>query len=245
MRLLLVILMMATSAEAQTAVDAASPLVAIGDLDPTIVVEARYSGDHNFIGRPIRGYEAPKCLLTREAATALVAVHRELRDFGLGLKTYDCFRPQRAVDHFVEWAADLSDQRMKAEFFPEVDKSELFAEGYIADRSGHSRGSTVDLTIVPFPTPAVREDESLPVDCRLPADERRRDDSIEMGTAYDCFDPLSHTASRAVSDEARANRLLLKLVMEKHGFVNYDREWWHYTLADEPFPDRFFDLPVR
>src|SRR5690606_12124201 len=193
----------------------------------------------------VTGYEAPKCLLTPAAARALAAVQAELRVFRLSLKTYDCYRPQRAVDDFVRWAQDTADTRMKAEFYPAVAKQNLFRDGYIAERSGHSRGSTVDLTIVPLPVPPqpeYRPGEPLR-DCR--SADRYADNSLDMGTGYDCFDPLSHTANPAVDAEAARNRLLLRLVMEKHGFTNYANEWWHYTLRDEPHPDTYFDEPVR
>ena len=231
----------------QAAPSFSDAFVSITDVDSTIVVEARYYGAHNFIGRRIVGYEAPKCLLTRAAATALAAVQSELRPYGLGLKTYDCYRPQRAVDDFVTWARDTADMKMKAEFYPAVDKRHLFRDGYIAERSGHSRGSTIDLTIIPLPPPAqphYRDGDRL-IDCRRPAGERFADNSIDMGTGYDCFDPLSHTANAAVGPGARRNRLLLKALMEKHGFRNYAQEWWHYTLVGEPYPETYFDVPVR
>jgi D-alanyl-D-alanine dipeptidase len=221
--------------------------VSITDIDPTIVVEARYYGSHNFIGRRITGYEAPKCMMTREAATALAKVQADLRAFGLGIKTYDCYRPQRAVSDFVAWARDTLDTKMKAEFYPLVDKRNLFRDGYIAERSGHSRGSTIDLTIIPLPAPPQAEyRDGMPlVDCRRGVAERFRDNSIDMGTGYDCFDPQSHTVNPNISAQARVNRLLLKSLMEKHGFRNYANEWWHYTLNAEPFADTFFDEPVR
>jgi len=237
----------ATSAPPATSAAPASPLVSVADVDPTILVEARYFGPHNFIGRRITGYEAPKCLLTAEAARALAAVQAEVRAFGLTLKTYDCYRPQRAVDDFAAWARNAADTAMKREFYPEVDKARLFEEGYIAERSGHSRGSTVDLTLVPLPAasqPEWRPGQPL-VDCRAPVAQRFADNSLDMGTGYDCFDPLAHTANPAVGAPANRHRLLLRAVMEKHGFTNYTQEWWHFTLRDEPFPDRYFDLPVR
>lgn len=241
MRPLILALLLATPLSAQSD----PTFVSIIDVDPTIVVDARYHGEHNFIGRPIAGYDAAKCLLTPEAATALARVQDDLRPFGLGLKTYDCFRPQRAVDEFVRWAADPDDARMRLEFYPAVDKSALFAEGYIAERSGHSRGSTVDLTIVPLPADRAEPATRTPIDCRVATGDLAPVGSLDMGTAYDCFDPLSHTANPEISPEARANRLLLKTLMEKHGFTHYAQEWWHFTLADEPHPDRFFDVPVR
>lgn len=184
--------------------------------DPLILVETRYAGDHNFIGRKIDGYKVGKCYLTKVAAEKLVAAQKELRAQNLSLKVYDCYRPQKAVDHFVRWAKDLKDTQMKKEFYPIVAKENLFSDGYIAEKSGHSRGSTLDLTI----------------------------DGLDMGSPYDFFDPISHTVSLKVTGKAMENRLLLKRVMEKHGFVNYDKEWWHYTLKGEPYKDRYFDFDV-
>lgn len=227
--------------------NAARPLVSIQDVDSTIIVEARYFGSHNFLGRPVAGYEAPLCLLTEPAAVALAAVHAELRPLGLAVKTYDCYRPQRAVDDFVAWARDTADTAMKAEFYPRVDKRDLFSDGYIAERSGHSRGSTVDLTLVMLPAaaqPEYRPGQQLSA-CTLPAGRRYLDNSIDMGTGFDCFDVLSHTENPDVGPEAAGNRLLLRAIMRKHGFRNYELEWWHFTLRDEPFPDTWFDLPVR
>jgi D-alanyl-D-alanine dipeptidase len=222
-------------------------LVDVRTLDSTIVVEARYYAAHNFMGRPVAGYEADKCLLMREAAEALARVQAEVRAYGLGVKAYDCYRPQRAVADFAAWARDPTDTRMKAEFYPDIDKSTLFELGYIAERSGHSRGSTIDLTLIPLPPPVqdlYREGDVL-VRCTAVAGERFRDNSLDMGTGYDCFSELSHTANPRVGALAQRNRLLLKSVMEKHGFTNYAQEWWHFTLVDEPYPDRYFDVPVR
>jgi zinc D-Ala-D-Ala dipeptidase len=223
------------------------PFVSISDVDSTIIVEARYFGSHNFLGRPVAGYEAPLCLLTRDAAVALAAVQDELRTFGMSLKTYDCYRPQQAVNDFVAWARDTADTAMRAEFYPRVHKRDLFSDGYIAERSGHSRGSTVDLTIVTLPPaeqPAFVPGQPL-VSCTEPAGRRFADNTIDMGTGFDCFDPLSHTANPAVGPVAARNRLLLRSLMDKHGFRNYAREWWHFTLRNEPFPDTYFDRPVH
>lgn len=206
----------------------------------------RYFGRHNFVGRPIRGYREPVCLLTREAARALVPVQRKLKRHNLQIKVYDCYRPQRAVDHFVRWAKNRSDNRMKREFYPRVAKGRLFADGYIAARSGHSRGSTVDLTIVR--RPAGRQARFRPaarlVPCTAPRSRRFRDNSIEMGTGFDCFDRRAHTLNPNVTGRAKRNRLLLKRLMNRHGFRNLAEEWWHYTLRREPFPDTYFDFPV-
>jgi len=191
-------------------------------LVPGLVVELRYAGSHNFVGEPITGYERPACLLTREAANALALVQRDLQSHGLALKVFDCYRPRRAVAHFVRWALDVADVRGKAEFYPDIDKRNLFALGYIASRSGHSRGSTVDLTLV-------RTDGS----------------ELDMGTRFDFFSPKSWPSDRSVSREAREHRATLAAAMGRGGFKPYDKEWWHFTLRDEPFADRYFDFPVR
>ena len=190
---------------------------------PGLVVEMRYVTDNNFVGRPIDGYEKPLCLLTRQAAQALAAVARDLEPRGLKLKVFDCYRPQRAVAHFVRWARNLGDVAMKAEFYPRVDKSTLFRDGYIAARSGHSRGSTADLTLA-----------------------RRSDgQELDMGTPFDFLSPRSNTSNPNVSAAARKNRALLAAAMGKRGFRPYDKEWWHFTLRGEPFPETHFDFPVR
>ena len=199
------------------------------------------------MGRPVHGYSAAHCLLTKQAAEALAKVQAELRAQSMSLKVYDCYRPQRAVDDFVAWASDLDDLKMKDEFYPKVDKSMLFREGYIAKKSGHSRGSTVDLTVVPIPVPPeapYKEGQEL-VACYLPAGKRFEDNSVDMGTGYDCFDPLAHTNNPEIVGVQRKNRQLLKSLMEKHGFRNARTEWWHYTLVNEPYPTRYFDFEIR
>ena len=222
-------------------------IVDLHEVAPDIAHDIRYFGEHNFIGRRIRGYHAPKCLLTQRAATALAAVQQELAAHGYGLKVYDCYRPQRAVDDFVAWARDLDDQAMKPEFYPRVDKRDLFRDGYIAARSGHSRGSTVDLTIVPMPTPEQpRFDANAPLQsCERFQTKRYADNSIDMATGYDCFSPLSGIGNPEVNLRARANRQLLKVLMEQNGFSNLPGEWWHYTLRDEPYPDTWFNFLIE
>jgi D-alanyl-D-alanine dipeptidase len=221
--------------------------VDIQQIIPDILLDLRYATSYNFVGKPIDGYRAPVCYVTRSTAEALREVQKELAPMGLSLKIYDAYRPQRAVDHFVRWAKDLSDTLMKAAFYPDVDKSRLFAEGYIASRSGHSRGSTVDITIVPLPAspPSAYSPGDSLCDCRAQLSRRFPDNSLDMGTAWDCFDPLSHTANPEIDGQQRANRLLLKTLMEKHGFRNYEKEWWHFTLVNEPFPDTYFDFVVE
>jgi D-alanyl-D-alanine dipeptidase len=206
----------------------------------------RYATAYNFVGRRIDGYREPVCILTRRAAKALRRAQDALEPEGYTLKVYDCYRPQRAVDHFVRWSRNGS-RRMKREFYPRVDKSRLFDEGYIARRSGHSRGSTVDLTLVELPAdpqPVWTRREFGLVSCTAPRRRRFPDNSVSMGTGYDCFDPRSHTLDARIRGRARKNRLLLKRTMEAAGFEPYANEWWHFTLRDERYPDRYFDFPV-
>jgi D-alanyl-D-alanine dipeptidase len=197
--------------------------VDVASIAPDLIVEARYASAHNFVGQPIDGYDKPLCYLTRPAATALAQVVADLEPRGLTLKVFDCYRPVRAVAHFVRWARSLRDQSMKAEFYPQVDNSTLFRDGYVATHSGHSRGSTVDLTI------AGRADGK----------------ELDMGTPFDFFSPRSRPSDRSVSAAAQANRALLAQAMRKRGFRPYDKEWWHFTLRHEPFPQTYFDFPVR
>ena len=221
--------------------------VSLHDVDPSILLDVRYFTRHNFVGRRIRGYRAPMCILTRAAAKGLARVQAAVVEQGYTLKVYDCYRPQRAVDDFVRWARRLRDERMKREFYPRVEKSRLFADGYIAERSGHSRGSTMDLTLVALPArrqPRWRMRTFGLVPCFAPTDRRFPDNTIDMGTGYDCFDTLAHTLDPRVQGVQRENRLRLRSAMEAAGFTNYENEWWHYTLDDEPFPDTYFNFPV-
>ncbi len=200
--------------------------VYVEDVIPNVKVELKYYSSHNFIGRPIKGYLKPRCILTGKAAEALKEVEQDLNAFGLGLKIFDGYRPQRAVDHFVEWAKALDDTKMKEEFYPNVKKGNLFKEDYIAARSSHSRGSTVDLTIVSI-------------------NGASRGVELDMGSAFDFFGPESWPNSLRVSPNARAHRMLLQLLMKKRGFKPYSKEWWHFTLKDEPFPNTYFNFPVQ
>lgn len=213
---------------------------------PGLQVDMRYAGAHNFIGKPIAGYEAPRCLLTSRAARALAQVQRALKPMGLGLKVYDCYRPQRAADAMLAWSRRADDQAMRDEFYREVDKSELFDKGYVASRSGHSRGSTVDLSMVELGSSIPREPAGSPLrDCRAAAGARAPDNSLDFGTGYDCFSVASHPDSPLPSAQARANRLLLRTLMMRAGFAPLATEWWHFSLVDEPYPDTYFDFPVR
>lgn len=246
LRLFLLLLALVAAPATARSSDLPEGFVRLHSLAPTIRHEMRYAGSHNFVGRPIAGYDAPDCVLTRPAAEALAAAARELAPQGLGLKVYDCYRPARAVAAFVAWAKDLSDETMKPEFYPRVPKSELFARGYIAEKSGHSRGSTVDLALVRLeqaPAKPWRPGDPL-ADCALPAGQRYADATLDFGTGYDCFDVKAHHGAAGIAAEATANRETLKALMQRHGFRPYAEEWWHYTLAGEPFPDTYFDFPV-
>jgi D-alanyl-D-alanine dipeptidase len=246
MRLFYAFAAIAASALAAQAEEIPDGFVWLKHIDPTIEQDIRYYGDHNFLGRPVAGYEAPECIPSRAAAEALAAVQAELSQSRLSLKVYDCYRPQRAVDDFVLWSEDAADQRMKAEFYPRIDKARFFELGYVAAKSGHTRGSTVDAAIVPAGDAIQRP--YLPggplVDCALPANQRFPDASLDFGTGFDCMDEKSHHGRADVPKVAQLNRLMLKDLMERHGFAPYPEEWWHYTLRDEPFPDTYSDFPV-
>lgn len=190
---------------------------------PGLVIDIRYFGQDNFVGRRIAGYEAPVCLLTRDTLKSLAAVQERLNSLNLGLKIFDCYRPKRAVADFAAWARRPTEEGRKADYYPNVDKWRLFELGYIAERSGHSRGSTLDVTMVNMRTGA----------------------EVDMGSPYDLFDPVSWPASTAVSRSAQANRMLLQDTMIKAGFRPLKEEWWHFTLEDEPYPETYFDFVVK
>ncbi|MBR1506978.1 MAG: M15 family metallopeptidase [Eubacterium sp.] len=187
------------------------------------MLEIRYYSTYNFVGDRIDGYEEPVAILTKEAATALKAVSDELKEKDYRLKIYDAYRPQRAVTHFVNWASDSNDTRMKEYFYPEIDKSILFSQGYISYHSGHSRGSTVDLTLFDMKT----------------------EKEVDMGGTYDYFGSLSRPDYKGITDEQYINRMILRNAMIAHGFKPINTEWWHFTLANEPYPDTYFDFPVN
>jgi D-alanyl-D-alanine dipeptidase len=198
----------------------------VTDVDPTVRLDIRYAGSDNFLGRPVDGYEAPRCLLSEPAARALSAVQTDLRMGGFSLLVFDCYRPQRAVDQFLRWAGEPADPAVAQVWFPRVAKSRLVSQGYIAARSAHTRGSTVDVTVVQL-------------------DSWGGGQPLDMGTSFDFFDPRSRTESTEVSTEARANRRLLRDAMARRGFRNLPQEWWHYTLDHEPYPNAAFDVPIR
>lgn len=224
-----------------------SGFVYLKDIDSSIKQDIRYATNHNFVGRPVTGYQAEKCILTLPAAKALQQVQKELLLSNLSLKVFDCYRPQMAVNDFIQWSQQSNDQKMKAEFYPRVNKKDVFSLGYVAAKSGHSRGSTMDLTIVPLSAPSVQpyqEGQKL-VSCIAPFRERFRDQGLDMGTGFDCFDDLAHNDRQDINIVAYHNRLILKTLMEKYGFVPYEAEWWHFTLKNEPYPDTYCNFPVK
>ena len=199
-----------------------SGFVLLSDYVPGIVQEIRYHSTYNFIGERIDGYEEPCALLTIEAARALKAVSNEMMVQGYRLKVFDAYRPACAVKHFVLWGIEDQDVRMKPYFYPDLEKQALFAEGYIAKLSSHSRGSTVDLTLLDMKTGK----------------------EVDMGSPFDLFSPVSHPDYRGVTEEQYANRMNLQRVMVRNGFQPIDCEWWHFTLENEPYPDTYFEFPV-
>jgi D-alanyl-D-alanine dipeptidase len=198
--------------------------VYVDQVVPELRTELRYRLTDNFVGATVDGYAGARAILTQQAARALGLVQTELRSQGLGLLIFDAYRPQRAVNHFARWAKDLADTAMKQRYYPEVEKTELFSQGYIAARSGHSRGSTVDLTLVSLSPPFQQ---------------------LDMGTVFDFFSPSSWLDAKGLSDTQEQNRALLQRTMKKHGFTPYSKEWWHFTLSAEPFPDTYFDFEIR
>lgn len=201
----------------------AADFVSVGEYIPDVLLDVRYYSTYNFVGARIDGYESPIVLLTRQAADALRLVNADILSQGYRLVLYDGYRPQRAVDHFARWAEDLSADAMKPVFYPDVDKADLFEQGFIARRSGHSRGSTIDLTLLDAATGQM----------------------VDMGGPFDFFGELSHPDYAGVTPTQQANRMRLREAMLKHGFKPLSTEWWHFTLKDEPWPDTFFDFPVR
>jgi zinc D-Ala-D-Ala dipeptidase len=214
--------------------------VYLREFDPTIVQDIRYAGSHNFVGRPINGYLAAECILSARAANALAIVQKVLAEKNLSLIVWDCYRPKRAVADFLQWSRDPAHSEMKAEFYPRTDKARLFDLQYIATRSAHSRGSTVDLGIVPAGFSAEPQTNPQPLKpCTAPKGERFEDGTIDLGTGYDCLDVLATTSNAAVGATALRNRQMLKSTMQAAGFRPYFREWWHFELIDEPFREGF------
>ena len=212
---------MALSFQEKVTMDA-SDFVLLSDMVPGVVQEIRYYSTYNFVGERIDGYEEPCALITRQAARALKAVSNEMQVKGYRLKVFDAYRPACAVRHFVLWGLEDLDLRMKPFFYPELEKQELFMKGYIASQSSHSRGSTIDLTLLDMKTGK----------------------EVDMGSPFDLFSPVSHPDYRGITEEQYENRMLLQKAMMRGGFLPIDCEWWHFTLDNEPFPDTYFEFPV-
>jgi D-alanyl-D-alanine dipeptidase len=220
--------------------------VYLRDVDPTIVQDIRYAGADNFVGRPLPGYAAGECILRRDVAAALKRVQADLTASGLALKVYDCYRPVRAVRAMASWANDGRAGEVGKRFFPRLSKSSLFARGYIAARSSHSTGTAVDLTLIRVSSAAAATFDVAASygPCTGPAAKRSPDNSLDMGTGFDCFDVNSHTASAANDAEQRRWRAVLVAVMAKRGFSNYHREWWHFTYANRGAA-LHYDFPIN
>lgn len=197
--------------------------VYISDHIPTITLELRYYCSDNFVGTHIDGYTANKGILSKPATLALQKVQERLKQEGLGIKVFDAYRPQQAVDHFRRWARDVNDTLMKQDYYPNVDKKDLFRLGYIATKSRHSSGSTVDVTLIDLNT----------------------QEELDMGSSYDFFGKISWVSYEDLTEEQLKNRRLLQDVMLQYGFRNYPKEWWHFTLKGEPFYDHYFDFPIE
>ena len=220
----LALILFTTPAAAQKSVapDDPSGFVVLAEVVPDIIQEIRYYSTYNFVGERIDGYEIPCALMTREAAEALKKVSDDVMKMGYRLKIYDAYRPQGAVDHFVRWAKDTKDIRMKKYFYPEIGKERLFPEDYIMEKSGHSRGSTVDLTLFDMKTGK----------------------EVDMGGTFDYFGEKSHPDYKKITKAQYKNRMILRDAMVKHGFKPLYSEWWHFTLENEPYPDMYFTFPV-
>lgn len=203
--------------------DDSSGFVILSEVIPDVILEIRYYSTYNFVGERIDGYEQPIAILTKQAAQALKKVSDELVRKGYRLKIYDAYRPQKAVDHFVRWAKDEKDIKMKRYFYPELEKDQLFPQGYIAEYSSHSKGSTVDLTLF----------------------DMNSEKELDMGGPFDYFGELSHPDYKNLTDEQYHNRILLRETMIKYGFKPIEEEWWHFTLDNEPYPDTYFTFSVN
>jgi D-alanyl-D-alanine dipeptidase len=214
--------------------------VYLRDVDPSIQQHMRYAGSDNFMGQPVPGYGAAECLLVRQAAEALKHVQGDLKSKGLTLRVYDCYRPRQAVAAFVAWAKKPDNAKAKAMYYPALTKSALFPD-YIATRSGHSRGATLDLTLVPLDGADITPQAAS---CTAPQETHAPDGSLAMGTTFDCFDVKANTKTTGLTSEEMKNRATLQEAMRARGFKNYPLEWWHFTFQPEPYPDTYFDFPI-
>lgn len=219
--------------------------VYLDEQDKTIQTSVRYFSTENFVGARVDGYKVARIVITKEAAQALSKVQKELLKNGYSLVVYDAYRPQKAINHFLRWSEDLNDQAMKAKYYPKIDKKNVFALGYVAKKSGHTRGSTIDLSIIKvdgklkapiFTLRSVKGCEELPF---------LDDGTVDMGSSWDLLDQVSHHKNPKVADVYATQRNYLRTKMEKQGFRAYEQEWWHYTLNNEPFPDTYFDFNIE
>jgi D-alanyl-D-alanine dipeptidase len=244
-RAIIALLMIAFAASAHVVPALAAPLVYLRDVDASIAQDIRYASRDNFTGRPLPGYTAPECMLRPAAARALSQVQAELAAAHLSLKVYDCYRPTRAVAGMAAWSRQTQDDTDTTRFYPALNKSRLFALGYIANRSAHSRGVAVDLTLIARNAgPAAGFDPAAQYGpCTGPLTERAPDNSLDMGTGFDCFDVKSHTHAASITPAQAANRRLLLEAMRKHGFTNYSREWWHFSY-DAADSDTAYNVPI-
>lgn len=245
-------LILSAAAVSEALASVPEEFVDIREVDPSIQIEMRYTTEWNFLGRAAEGYEANICYLTREAAQALAKVQKDVNVQGYSLLVFDCYRPVRAVTDFLTWLKNPDDQKMKKIFYMEEPKAQLVKRGYLASRSGHSRGSTVDLTLVKSDTLSATKENPLVTSLKFREDEKDCRDTkkitatgqLDMGTTYDCFSRRSGDKAVGLTKTQRQNRRLLKAAMEKHGFEGYRKEWWHFTLKEEPFQERYFDFSV-
>ncbi len=218
--------------------------VYLSDIDATIDLDMRYATTNNFTGHIVKGYLVPECILRRGAANALKRIQRKIAPLGLSLKVYDCYRPVRAVKDFGRWSHHAPRVGEKEKYYPRLSKSQLYGKGYIAKRSNHSRGNTVDLTLMPLNPNEQVISKGSGMSCLLPKAARVSDNSLEMGTAFDCFDVLTHTRHKGITGEARKNRQLLQRLMKQQGFKNYHMEWWHFTYHKKATPRVYYDFPI-
>lgn len=219
--------------------------VYLNAIDPSIQFSLRYCNHDNFIGKPIEGYLSERVIMTENAAKALSKAQALFKKNGYSIVVYDSYRPQTAVNHFARWSEDAQDQAMKSFFYPRVDKAKVFELAYISKRSGHSRGSTVDLSLL---HKSARLQKMVPIPRVLNGNVEilfLEDGTLDMGSSFDLFDEASYYQNNLINDEHFKRRTYLKEVMEACGFKGYAKEWWHFTLKDEPFPETYFDFPVR
>lgn len=223
--------------------------VYLHEVDPTILVSLRYFGSNNFVGKPVDGYKQPVVILTQQAAEALKNVQEKIKKDGYSLVVYDAYRPQQAVDHFIRWSEDNKDHAQESQYYPRVAKDKVFELGYVGKKSGHSRGSTVDLTLIKDGESlheVEEKDRTLCDGCKI---KFLDDGTVDMGSSFDLFDVASHSENDLIDEQCKERRAYLKAAMESAGFKNFSKEWWHFTLRNEPFPadqdGSYFNFPIE